>query len=400
MAALTIPLTACPQCKAPLALDQRVCPRCHALQPSRDAVSPGVTIDRGDGRIVVDAQIGAGGMGVVWRGWLFRPPGTPGADAPEPVALKVLRTTGGGWAGRGLQMQEKARELFLREGASLRRLSHPNVVGFRDLFEHAGSLVLLTEYVDGDTLDAVIGRQVERFRPSNAGSPSGRLPGLPLLRAWYYFEQLLGALAAVHALGIVHRDIKPSNVFVRRDGIVKLGDFGIARLAGASTANGTGEFAPGTGAYMSPEQVLSGTVDARSDLYSAAIVLYEALAGRTPFDKDKPEFLLRKEQVEAAPPSIRRHLPQAPESLDVLLGRALAKSPDARFQTAIAMGDAFRAGLGLPDAAQWRAQRDIAKAAEHMAEKGSSVPPGEESRMATLREFVVRGYKTEPIGSF
>jgi serine/threonine-protein kinase len=350
---------------------------------------------------VVDAQIGSGGMGVVWRGWVFRPPGTPGADAPEPVALKVLRLPPAR-ASRAEEAHEKARELFLREGGALERLSHPNVVGYRDLFEYGGALVLSTEYVDGDTLDAVIARQLARYQQSGGVPQGGRLPGLPLLRAWYYFEQLLGALAAVHALGFVHRDIKPSNVFVRRDGIVKLGDFGIARLAGGPTTSMTGEYAPGTSAYMSPEQVLSRPVDARSDLYSAATVLYEMLCGETPFAKDRPDFLVRKDQVEAVPPPIRTHLSQAPEVLDSLLARALAKSPDHRFQSALEMGDTFRAGLGLPDGAEWKAQREIARTAHDMRDESphAQTPAGTQQRLVTLREFVVRSYKTQVIGSF
>ncbi len=403
---MSTPLTACAQCRAPIPLDQRVCPQCRALQPTRDAIAPGAAIDRGDARIVIDAQIGSGGMGVVWRAWVFRPPGTPAAEAPEPVALKVLRAPTSSGTGRGHEGYQTARELFVREGASLERLSHPNIVAFRDLFEHAGALLLATEYVDGDTLEAVIGRQVARHDRTHAGPRSSRLPrlpALPLLRAWYYFEQILGALAAIHALGMVHRDVKPSNVFVRRDGLVKLGDFGIARLAGGPTTTLTGEFAPGTGAYMSPEQVMSQPVDARSDVYSAGIVLYEMLSGQTPFGKDRPEFLVRKDQVEAAPPPIRALLPQAPEALDALLARALAKAPEHRYQSVLEMGDAFRSGLGLADAAEWHAQREIARIAGMAQESaGGQVgrsSPAAEQQLATLREFVVRSYKTEKMGS-
>lgn len=387
---MTSPTTACAQCGAPLAPDQRVCGVCRALQPNRESFARGLTMERGDGRIVVDTRVGEGGMGVVWRAWLFHPPGSPLGEAPEPIALKVLRTSG--------VQREAVRVLFLREAEALRRLSHPNIVAFNDLFEHAGSLVLAIEYVDGDTLETVIARHVARAR---LGGPTG-LPCMPLLRAWFYFQQLLGALAAVHALGIVHRDVKPSNVLVRRDGIVKLSDFGIVRFADAPSSAATSDLTLGTGAYMSPEQVLSKSPDARSDLYSAATVLYEMLAGRTPFGDDRSEFLVRKDQVETPAPPIRTFLPQAPPVLDSLFARALAKNPGQRFANAIELGDAFRRALGLPETAEWKAQADFAQAARTLADTPYSDPATESQqhkRLATLREFVITGYKTKPLAS-
>jgi serine/threonine protein kinase len=397
---VTPPLRPCAQCGAPLTPEQRVCPRCSALQPAREVFAPGVTIERGDTRIVVDARIGEGGMGVVWRAWVFRAPGTPGAGSPEPVALKVLRPQA--------MVRPGVRELFQREASALGQLSHPNVVGFQELFEHEGCLVLAIEYVDGDTLEAIVARHVARARLAGAHG----LPGMPLLRAWYYFQQLLGALAAIHALRIVHRDVKPSNVLVRRDGLVKLGDFGIVRFADAPLSTATRELAPGTGEYMSPEQVLSEPVDARTDLYSAAIVLYEMLTGRTPFSGGRPEFLVRKDQVDARPPPVRAFLPQAPPIVDVLFARALAKNPAERFESAIEMGDAFRTALALPDSPEWRAQADIATAARTIVDTlgpdSADAPQGpsatreqaqQNKKIATLREFVAYRYKTMNLDS-
>lgn len=387
---MTTPTIACAQCGAPLQADQRVCPTCRALQPSRESFAPGVTIDRGDSRIVVDSRLGEGGMGVVWRAWMFHPPGSPLGDQPQLLALKVLRSSA--------SQHQVVRELFLREAAAMRRLSHPNVVAYEDLFEHEGSLVLAMEYVDGETLDSVIARHVARAQLAGPAA----LPGMALLRAWHYFQQLLGALAGIHALGIVHRDVKPTNVLIRRDGLVKLGDFGIARFADAPSTHATAELGLGTGAYMSPEQVLSGPVDGRSDLYSAAIVLYEMLTGRTPFASDRGEFLVRKDQVEATPPLIRTFLPQATFVLDALFARALAKDPAARFGNAIEMGDAFRSGLGLPETPEWLAQADFAYAAKTMLNAKapeSGVVEAQQKKMATLREFVSRGYKTRRMSS-
>jgi serine/threonine-protein kinase len=369
--------------------EQRVCPRCHALQPARESIAPGVTIDRGDSRLVVDARLGEGGMGVVWRAWVFHAPGTPGAGAAEPVALKILRPQA--------MVDPRQRDLFRREAEALRRLSHPNIVGFHDLFEHDGSLVLSIEHVEGDTLQTIVARHIARAHLRGGVG----LPAMPLLRAWYYFQQLLGAVAAIHALGIVHRDVKPSNILVRLDGLVKLTDFGIARFSDAPVTASTQELAPGTGAYMSPEQVLSRPLDGRSDLYSAAIVLYEMLAGRTPFLGDDGEFPVRKAQVETPPPPIRLFLPQAPPVVDALFARALAKDPAARFESAIEMGDAFRRALGMPDSPEWRAQADIAVAARtilstRVPEAGVSDP---HDRLTTLKEFVAHGYKTMGLGS-
>jgi serine/threonine-protein kinase len=270
----------CPQCHAAVPAGVRVCPRCHALQPqpSTTVLAPGATMDLGYGRIVIDGRLGEGGMGIVWRAWLFYAPSSGRAnEPPTPVALKVLHAR--------MRTQKELRAFFLNEADALMHLSHPNIVRFYTLIEHGEDLGMALEYVDGETLEDLIARNVARGRIAAGGS----LPALPFRRAWYYFQQLLGALAATHALSIVHRDVKPSNVLLRRDGIVKLTDYGIARNARSPGTNReVGELAPGTSAYMAPEQVLSQALDGRSDLYSAAIVLYEMLAGRTPPDRGGP----------------------------------------------------------------------------------------------------------------
>ena len=357
-------------------------------------IAAGATLERGYGRMVVDTRVGEGGMGIVWRGWLFYPPTDPrGGEPPVAIALKVLRSQIGA--------REDVRTFFRNEAEALRALSHPNIVRFFDLFEwppHPPSpppsrpeppeLALAMEYVDGDTLEQVIARHVARAQLRGPGA----LPGMPFRRAWYYFQQLLGALAATHALGIVHRDVKPSNILIRRDGIVKLTDYGIARM---NQPNGPDEsnLAPGTGAYMSPEQVLSQPVDGRSDLYSAAIVLYEMLSGRTPFStENKSEFWIRQEQVQRSPPPIRTLVAQAPPVLDALFFRALAKDKAMRFDNAIEMGNAFREAMGLPDSAEWRAQAEIARDA--VPAHAAPAEAERQARLGTLREFLVKKYPT------
>jgi serine/threonine-protein kinase len=227
---------------------------------------------------------------------------------------------------------------------------------------------------------------------------------MPFRRAWHYFQQLLGALAAMHALGFVHRDVKPSNVLVRRDGVVKLTDLGIAQLStDPPETRDANVLPPGTGAYMSPEQVLGQPLDGRSDLYAAGMVLYEMLSGRTPFDPMlRGELLVRRDQVETPPPPLCALVPQAPPVLDALFARALAKDRTQRFATAIEMGEAFRAALGIPESPEWHAQAEIAHGATLFAAAPSPAPAAPSAaprqaataRMATLREFLVDRYRT------
>jgi len=377
------------QCSGSLEVGARICSRCRALQPiavSRGVICPGATIDLGYGRVVVQARLGEGGMGVVWRGWLFFAPEHPRAvDPPTPLALKVLHPRAGD--------QPALRALFANEAEALRSLHHPNIVRFYDFFEWGGALVLAMELVEGSTLEDLISRHRARARIRGPGEPAGVRVG----RAWYYFQQLLGALAATHALGVVHRDVKPSNVLIRADGIVKLGDYGIARLVRdvsslESQAGGLAPAAVGTGAYMSPEQVLSRTADERSDLYSAAIVFYELLAGRPPFSpEEKNEFSLRQDQVESPPPPLGIFAPDVPAEVEPLLARALAKDPRYRFGSAMEMGDALRVALGEVDTPEWRAQREIVDSAPIPRDEAEQT--ARDSRLRTLSEFVLNGYQ-------
>lgn len=384
-------MSVCAQCRSEIATGLRVCPVCHALQPVADTqprFGPGVTIDRKYGRIVVDGLVGEGGMGIVLHGWLFYPPTDPRTATPVRLALKVLRPDS--------PLKVELRGFLEREANLLLRLDHPNIVQRLDVFEwpeHAAegerSLVLAMEFVDGDTLSDVIARHIARAR---LAGPNG-LPGMAFRRAWSYFQQLLGALASTHSIGVVHLDVKPSNVLIRRDGLVKLTDFGIARSSFAQPSSLVSMLAPGTGVYMSPEQVLGQAVDARSDLYSAAIVLYEMLCGRPPFLPDgRGELAVRQDQVYAAPPPIRAFLPQAPPVVEALFMRALSKSPLDRFSSAFEMGEAFREALSLPDSPEWRAQGELANLAAEGLEQQTR-----KQRMGTLKDFLVKKYGTAPM---
>ncbi len=353
-------------------LEAHFCPHCGApYHQLRSKIEVGDTIELGFGRAVLGGVIGEGGMGIVHRAWLyFNPAGPKAGSPPIPVAVKLLSPL--------LTGRERARRLFVGEATALQRLSHPNIVEFFGLSMQSPQLALVMELIEGVPLAELIEQHVDRRNPHG-------IPAMPMLRAWHYFSQLLGALAATHALGIVHRDVKPSNVLVRHDEVTKLTDFGIARLP-ADQARQTGGVAPGTGAYMSPEQVRGEDPDPRSDLYSASIVLYEMLTGLTPFDRvERSELMVRTAQLEETAPPLTSLIPQAPPVLDIFFARALAKDRMHRFASAIELGEQLRTALGIPDTEGWQAQRRLAGKAQAISR---SVPVVENSLASTMRADV------------
>ncbi|MEO7037762.1 MAG: serine/threonine-protein kinase [Polyangiaceae bacterium] len=348
-------MAVCSACKSIVVDEARFCPNCgQAITRAKAVIGPGAELELEDwGRAVLGHIIGEGGMGVVYRAWLYyNPAGRFANTPPHPIAIKLLHPL--------LQGKARARKLFLREATALARLSHPNIVHFFGLSEFDGQLALVMELVHGEPLSDLIQRvRVESRR--------GPLPALPLAQAWHYFAQLLGALASIHAFGILHRDVKASNLLVRGDGVVKLTDFGIAQIPAEEVKN-TGGMAPGSGAYMSPEAVLNQPLDPRSDLYSAAIVLYEMLTGVTPFDSpERNELMVRTAQIEDAPAPLSSLIKQAPPVLDMLMARALAKDPDLRYGSAIQLGETFRNALGLPESPGWSLQQQLSDVAKTMS---------------------------------
>jgi serine/threonine-protein kinase len=383
---------ACRSCHSIVAEHEaRFCPACGqplsagTARPAMDESPPsqlveGTVLTLGYGQVVLGDIIGEGGMGIVRRGWLkYAANGSRSGTPDHPVAVKLLNPL--------LRTRERARRLFVSEGVALDRVSHPNIVHFFGMTEYRGQMGLVMEWVEGRPLSEVI-RDASKHR-----DPRG-LPCLPMVPTWHYFTQLLGALAAIHALGIVHRDVKPSNLLVRHDGMTKLTDFGIARLP-ASAARLSGGLAPGTGAYMSPEQVTASAIDARSDLYSAAIVLFEMLTGRTPFEHHSGnELAIRTAQLEDPPPPLSSLVPQAPPVLDLLMARALAKDKMHRFGSAIEFGEALRLSLGLPDSPGWQAQRRLAGAAARLSRAATTEPDrtADDEEALQLRTDVMQAY--------
>jgi serine/threonine-protein kinase len=269
------------------------------------------------GNYQIQALIGEGGMGAVFKGFDLM--------LERDVAVKVLLPE--------LARQPQLVERFRAEAVTLARLNHPYVATLHTLLRHGEELLMVMEFVRGETLEAVLRRH----------------GALTVSQALRLFGQVLEGIAHAHQLGIVHRDLKPANLMLTENGTVKVMDFGIARLLGSARMTRTGRIV-GTLAYMSPEQVRGQETDARSDIYALGIVLYELLTGHVPFQSDS-EYELMHAHLEVPPPPLRQFAAHIPVVIEQLVLRALAKDPAQRFQTVMdfhaALLNAARV-VGLP----------------------------------------------------
>ncbi len=261
--------------------------------------------------------IGAGGMGRVYKG--VQP------AIGSRVAIKLLSPECAGDPGLV--------ERFFAEARAVNVIRHESIVNVLDLAALPdGQPYIVMEYLDGEPLSALI----------------QRVGALPLGSVTRLVTEVLGALSAAHQKGIIHRDLKPDNIFVTSGGRAKVLDFGIAKLkpgiAEIHDATRTGSLL-GTPHYMSPEQASGRPVDARSDLYSVGIILFEAVTGRRAFDSTVLYELLRQ-HIEQPPPSPRSVRPEIPPAYELCVLRALEKDPSRRYQTAqefaSALGQAAR----------------------------------------------------------
>ena len=254
----------------------------------------------------ITEKIGEGGMGVVYK--------ARDTHLDRTVAIKVLPA-------EAMADPERKRR-FVQEAKAASALNHPNIIDIHDINSDAGVDFIAMEYVAGKTLDRRIGRK-----------------GLRIGEALKYAVQIADALAAAHAAGIVHRDLKPANIMVTETGLVKVLDFGLAKLTQPTQSEVSGTVSSmesltgegrimGTVAYMSPEQAEGKAVDARSDIFSFGSVLYEMLTGRQAFQGDSTistlSAILNKE---AAPLSA-----EIPHDLERIVTRCLRKDPARRFQ--------------------------------------------------------------------
>ena len=264
-------------------------------------------------RFVVERTLGHGGMATVY---LARD-----RELERPVALKVLSDS--------LAADPAFRARFLREARLTARLVHPNVVQVYDVGEDERGLLIVMEYVEGETLAAELGRR-------------GRLPPA---EAAAIVIQVCSALQAAHSERLVHRDVKPQNILRRTDGVVKLADFGIARSLAATRHTELGTVL-GTAAYLSPEQARGEPVTAAADLYSLGIVLYELLTGEIPFGAASlSELVLRRELGEITPPG---ELAVMPAALNDAVLACLAPRPEDRPASAASVARLLAAAVGEP----------------------------------------------------
>jgi serine/threonine-protein kinase len=266
-------------------------------------------------------KIGEGGMGVVFKAKDLR--------LDRIVAVKMLPDNK--FAAPSL------RERFLREARTASSLNHPNIVTIYEVESSEGSHLIVMEYVKGKSLSQIL-------QPR----------GLPLTNALSYAIQVADGIAKAHSAGIIHRDLKPSNIMVTEDGIVKILDFGLAkRFDTPETDSSTRTIDEtltdpgaimGSVSYMSPEQALGKPLDARSDIFSFGVVLYEMFTGMRPFEGKSPMVTLQKIQIEPAP-KLRMNRPEIPEALENIVQKALEKDLTRRWGTMSALAEGLRAVL-------------------------------------------------------
>ncbi|WP_306184667.1 Stk1 family PASTA domain-containing Ser/Thr kinase [Streptomyces sp. MK5] len=239
------------------------------------------------------------------------------------VAIKTLHTE--------LGREAAFRERFRREAQAVAKLTHTNIVSVFDTGEDdldgMTTPYIVMEYIEGRPLGSVLDQDIRQ---------QGAMPADKALKVT---ADVLAALEISHEMGLVHRDIKPGNVMMTKRGVVKVMDFGIARAmqSGVTSMTQTG-MVVGTPQYLSPEQALGRGVDARSDLYSVGIMLFQLVTGRLPFDADSPLAIAyaHVQEEPVAPSSVNRSLPPA---VDALVARALKKNPNERFPSAVSMRD-------------------------------------------------------------
>ena len=257
-----------------------------------------------DNRYEILERIGTGGMAVVYKARCHR--------LNRLVAVKILK--------EDLAQDAEFRRRFHDESQAVAMLSHPNIVAVYDVSKSSELDYIVMELIDGITLKQYMQKKGNK---------------LAWREALHFITQIMKALSHAHSRGIIHRDIKPHNMMVLRDGSLKVADFGIARLTSAAQATLTQE-ALGSVHYISPEQARGSHIDARSDIYSAGVVLYEMITGRLPFEGESP-VSVAIQHINSIPLSPREIDPDIPEALEAITMKAMASDVNQRYISADAM---------------------------------------------------------------
>jgi serine/threonine protein kinase len=286
-------------------------------------------------RYAITARLGKGAMGTVYR--------ATDAQAGQEVAVKVVSSE--------LSVDPAMRERFKREGEALRKLKHPNIVGFMDAFQHDEHYVIVMEYIPGGSLYELI--------------KAGRLP---VERARRIALELCDALVRSHHVNIIHRDIKPENVLIDEDGTPKLADFGVARLSAGTRMTRTGTQV-GTPYYMAPEAWEGKALDAKADIWSLGVVLFEMLTGQVPFDGDTAATVMTK-VLTSQPPDLKKLRAETPTGLVKIITRMLTRDKAQRYQTMRQVAVDLEQGEPTTTPLPTKAEREDAVKTRLVEEKG------------------------------
>src|SRR5262245_291361 len=257
-------------------------------------------------RYEIKQRLGQGGMGAIY---LARDP-----VIDRLVAVKLLHSD---------VASEDLRKRFAQEARASGALTHPNIVTIHDYGEFEGSPSIVMAYVRGETLAEIIRRAA----------------AIPIVQKLRWVEQVCNALGYAHGENVVHRDVKPSNLMLDQHGIIKVLDFGIARIVGAGLTKMS--MVIGTPSYMSPEQIQGGAIDARSDVFAVGAVLYELLCYREAFGGETPHAVMTK-VAGADPLPLRQFLSGGDLSIADVVDKALQKRPEARYPSMTALEVAIR----------------------------------------------------------
>ena len=327
------------------------------------------------GKFRIERLLGAGAMGRVYL--------AEQTNLGKQVALKVLHNAMAGDA----QLAKR----FYREAKSASMLSHPNILQIIDFGDDAGLLFIAMELLSGRDL----------YRVIKADFP------FALDRVGHIGGQILGALDEAHAKGVVHRDLKPENVMlldVRGESdFVKVCDFGIAKVASERDGEGSAitmaGMVCGTPEYMSPEQARGDSLDGRSDLYAAAVILYQMVAGDVPFRAESALGVITKHMIEEPTPPSKRLNGPVPEALEALILRGLKKDKESRFATAAEMRAALFEAVGMKRPSSGTNQRAVAGgggAADALAVTGMATPASTPAQAATRPDTNRPGPSSHP----